>query len=324
MTMLKNMIADLAQRTNTIKLLGRILRKNSEQSAILMYHRVGNNVDAAFPKLETELFYQQMSWLHNNADVVPLSSLVQKLELGHDIAGQVVLTFDDGYVDFFTHVFPILRTLQLPATVFAAIEFLDGSIPWYDQIRYVVYHTKLNSVDLRLNGSVMSLSLTNNAERNHSYNLLKRLLGCAANGLRCRRLSSLCEQFHLTDLSPLSGSTMTWEQLKVVQQSGIEIGGHSYSHPFLINLDDKTLYREVMQPKLILEERLQVKIDNFCYPAGRYTDYDLKTKAFIRQSGFHSACSTEHGYVQKNDDPFALKRLFTTEEYLAKFAWRLP
>ena len=324
MRFLKNLIADLAKRTNTIKLLSKLKSAKSEQAVILMYHRIGANNDPAFPKLDDDIFFQQIHWLRDNADVVPLPVLVRELELGHNIAGKVVLTFDDGYIDFFTNAFPILHALQMPATVFVAIEFLNGKIPWHDQIRYVVFHTNLDAVDLRLNGSVSSLSLSSFEERYRSYNLLKRKLGCLTNGVRQAKLNLLCEQFHLTDLSPLADSIMTWDHLKLVQKGNIDIGAHSYSHPFLVNLDDKALQLEVNQTRKILQQRLQMKVDNYCYPSGKCTDYDAKTKSFIQQAGFRSACTSEHGYVQKNDDPFALKRLFTTEEYLAKFVWRLP
>jgi peptidoglycan/xylan/chitin deacetylase (PgdA/CDA1 family) len=42
---------------------------------------------------------------------------------------QVVLTFDDGYRDFYTHAFPVLAALGLPATLFVATQFIDEGVP---------------------------------------------------------------------------------------------------------------------------------------------------------------------------------------------------
>jgi peptidoglycan/xylan/chitin deacetylase (PgdA/CDA1 family) len=41
----------------------------------------------------------------------------------------VALTFDDGYLDFWLHVFPVLRRYELKATVFVTTDFIDGETP---------------------------------------------------------------------------------------------------------------------------------------------------------------------------------------------------
>jgi peptidoglycan/xylan/chitin deacetylase (PgdA/CDA1 family) len=38
------------------------------------------------------------------------------------------LTFDDGYEDFFTHVFPLLKEQAVPATLFVTTGFVEGQI----------------------------------------------------------------------------------------------------------------------------------------------------------------------------------------------------
>jgi peptidoglycan/xylan/chitin deacetylase (PgdA/CDA1 family) len=41
----------------------------------------------------------------------------------------VVLTFDDGYLDFYSHAFPIIQKYGLPATVFLPTDFVDTVEP---------------------------------------------------------------------------------------------------------------------------------------------------------------------------------------------------
>ena len=41
-----------------------------------------------------------------------------------------ILTFDDGYEDFYTQVYPILRQYELPAMLFVTTGFVDEGIPY--------------------------------------------------------------------------------------------------------------------------------------------------------------------------------------------------
>ena len=56
-----------------------------------------------------------------------LSAVIQRSELHDRIA---VITFDDGYESVYLNAFPVLKELKIPATVFVATEFLDGTGPF--------------------------------------------------------------------------------------------------------------------------------------------------------------------------------------------------
>jgi len=42
----------------------------------------------------------------------------------------VVVTFDDGYANVFRHVWPVLRELEIPATIFVNTAYLDSDAPF--------------------------------------------------------------------------------------------------------------------------------------------------------------------------------------------------
>ncbi len=55
----------------------------------------------------------------------------------------VVITVDDGYLDFYEIAFPALREAGLPATLFLTTRFVDGDIwLWPDQVRYILEHSE--------------------------------------------------------------------------------------------------------------------------------------------------------------------------------------
>jgi len=84
---------------------------------ILTYHSIsmGRPPLAVSPSL----FAEQMEWLSQNARVVSLGVITDRLRQHAPLPRRaVVLTFDDGYRDFYTNAAPHLRRHGFPATVF--------------------------------------------------------------------------------------------------------------------------------------------------------------------------------------------------------------
>lgn len=66
------------------------------------------------------------------------------------------------------------------------------------------------------------------------------------------------------------GTFCTYEELKEMIQSGLlQVASHSYSH---VNLLDKDidLEQELLHSKEVLEEKLNIKVESFVYPFGKY------------------------------------------------------
>lgn len=83
------------------------------RNAILMYHSVGEE----YPDgriLSKETFRKQLKYLTENFQVVDLPDVVNSA----DTERRVALTFDAGYENFYTEIFPILKHFDLPATQF--------------------------------------------------------------------------------------------------------------------------------------------------------------------------------------------------------------
>jgi peptidoglycan/xylan/chitin deacetylase (PgdA/CDA1 family) len=109
----------------------------AEQNPIILtYH----SISGSRPPLAVSisLFSEQMEWLSRNARVVPLGDVANALKR-HDQSPTktVVLTFDDGYQDFYTEVAPQLRRWGFPATVFLPSAYCGQTNHWPGQPRWV-------------------------------------------------------------------------------------------------------------------------------------------------------------------------------------------
>lgn len=97
---------------------------------------------------------------------------------------------------------------------------------------------------------------------------------------------------------------MTTANVLAMQANGHDIGGHTITHPNLINLSPTQLQTEIGGGRRDLALLGATPLDNFAYPEGGYND---AIKNVVRSSGFSGARTVDLGFNTKNTDRYALK-----------------
>jgi peptidoglycan/xylan/chitin deacetylase (PgdA/CDA1 family) len=97
---------------------------------ILMYHSISDEKEKSHPYYHVNtspaVFDAHMSYLHEkNYSVINLQDLKKSFD-ARDSTKCVVLTFDDGFYDFFTNAFSILKKYNFSATVFLPTGFIHN------------------------------------------------------------------------------------------------------------------------------------------------------------------------------------------------------
>jgi len=95
---------------------------------VLMYHRVRDDLPPGPLIIGVKAFREQMKYLKRHCHVISIKHMCAYYADGLPIPGsrrpQVVITFDDGYRDTYTHAFPVLKEFGLEAAVFLATDFI--------------------------------------------------------------------------------------------------------------------------------------------------------------------------------------------------------
>lgn len=98
-------------------------------------------------------------------------------------------------------------------------------------------------------------------------------------------------------------------QLRELSDAEFEIGCHSLTHPYLNDLDDLQLRREVVEAKSRLEEIIDRPVHHFSCPGGRWSS---AVSAVARQAGYRSVTTSRIAVNRADSDPFHLARLAVT------------
>jgi peptidoglycan/xylan/chitin deacetylase (PgdA/CDA1 family) len=105
---------------------------------ILMYHYISPLPEEADEirqdlTIEPDLFRAHLQYLHDNGyGPISLYDLHRALLTGARLpAKPVILTFDDGYIDHYTYVFPMLQAYDFSATFFVITGLVDAGHPDY-------------------------------------------------------------------------------------------------------------------------------------------------------------------------------------------------
>jgi biofilm PGA synthesis lipoprotein PgaB len=96
---------------------------------VLMYHSISDQKSSI--ALSPTVFNEQMDALANYGyNVISMAQFIDWIRNGTSIPpNAVVLTFDDGYEDFYTTAFPILKKHGYPATNFIIVGTIGNRIP---------------------------------------------------------------------------------------------------------------------------------------------------------------------------------------------------
>lgn len=95
-------------------------------------------------------------------------------------------------------------------------------------------------------------------------------------------------------------------QVRELDHAGFEIGCHSMTHPYLSDLDELGLDREIREAKDTIEQLLGGRIEHFSCPGGRS---DARAVAIAKDAGFKTVSTSVPRANLSSTDPFSLGRV---------------
>lgn len=275
--------AGRAARTLSAAMLGPLFRRMGTWRGVLVlnHHRIGDPAGSPFDhslwSATAEGFEEQVRFLAREADVILPSELENAI--ANSRGRHVMLTFDDGYRDNHDVAYPILREHGVRACFFLATGFLDSPrAAWWDEIAWMLRRAERPGAVREQTEHYKTLS-AEEAER-----MLDELAEETGSG-RC-------------DPAEAAEEWMTWDMVREMSAAGMEIGGHTVTHPVLSRVPQERQHEEIAGCRTRIEAELGRPMHAFSYPNGTTWSFDAHTRTCLAEEGVQLAFSFYGGYLR--------------------------
>lgn len=278
-----------------------------------MYHYVRDLEHSRYPRikgLDIARFRKQIEYLKQNYTVITMEELNCACNNQYKLPQQaVLLTFDDGYLDHYTSVFPILKAENLQGSFFISGKTLKEHVLLdVNKIHYILAATQ---IDVLLPSVLKSMDYYRGSEYEYPDNdtlfneyasgnrfdsketiFVKRMLQTVLpEKVRSKICDDLFKKYVGISEDKLAGELyLTSDQIRLMKQEGMYIGLHGYNHYWLGRLSEVEMQKDIRQALDVMSEYIDA--DNWVmnYPYGSYNEALLQ---YITSAGCKLGLTTQ-------------------------------
>ena len=272
---------------------------------ILCLHKISDVRYPSWPAMPLNTFEKLLKYVSRHYDVcLPQDLITQKSK-----KNRLILTFDDGYEDFYLYAWPLLNKYHLPAVLNVVAGCINGKLEiWTQRLNDTLdaYAKNDSLLYFELNGTHFKYHVNEDNAEMIALGIYRKLLP-----LNEQDRLKVLENIEKNTPAPVVKTPMlSSSQLAELTKNGVMIGSHSLSHINLkeLSLTDEMLWNEIVLSKEKLQDITSENIDTFAFPNGMYNERSLK---FARDGGYKYILlvNDKTASYNINDNPLLLDRI---------------
>jgi peptidoglycan/xylan/chitin deacetylase (PgdA/CDA1 family) len=259
---LKNQILNTLYAVGVTSLF-RARKKN--QLTVLSIHRISDERNTFWNPIRPKTFDLLCQYVKKHYKVIgfdQLSEIDSKSKMPY-----IILSFDDGYYDFYEFALPILVKHGLPCNHNIVNECANRNTTiWTERLNVLFEHAMKNNISISIDFGDKKTTLSDfDGWMNFYLDTFKTMLEIPL-VKRVQIIDSIQEHLQVES----NRRMMNWNEIRECAASGTEIGSHSYAHDSIGTITDSgILDREINQSKTEIEAELGRKINVFALPNGQ-------------------------------------------------------
>ena len=169
-------------------------------------------------------------------------------------------------------------------------------------MREIVHQTELSEIEIGIGDKTISGSSATELEKEA---MLHRIIE------QSKHLPETQIYKAISDLGRLCGTSefqtkqeaLSWNDIMTLAAEGVEFYPHTCAHPILSHCSDAQVRKEIVESRETISNHLQRPANIFCYPNGRYDDFDSRTIEELKKAGYLAAFTSEEGFDASDGTP---------------------
>ena len=208
-----------------------------------------------------------------------------------------VITIDDGYKETFDTLYPILKKMNLPFTLFVSSSFPNKEIAlWWNYLNDLLISN--NYLDLPYFGPMQINTLE---QKQQAYIKLSREILKLGNEINTK-FEMLFNFDYSSIVNKYKNQLLDWRDLEVMKMDSLcTIGAHTNKHFGLRYSDLDTVKNDILENVKDLEEHLGVIPKHFAFPYGTFFSIGKREFELVKRMGFETAVNTYSAEVYSRD-----------------------
>ena len=297
----------------------------------VMYHYVRDLKHSRYPEIKAmdiDQFEKQLEFFSTNFNIITMEEVIKAWnEEEFDLPDRsLLLTFDDGYIDNYTNIYPILKRRHMQGSFFIPGKTItENCVLNVNKIHFILACGEVQQI-------VKDMFELLDKIRNEGYELptneqlyktfanpygyddkdtifIKRILQTGVEEKIRNRISSILFQKYvgISEEDFACELYMNKDQIRIMKEGGMFIGLHGYDHYWLGNLDEEKMMKDIDSALIVLKDFIEPNCWVINYPFGSYNESVI---SYIEKKGCKLGMSSKVDVAEKSRyGKFVLPRL---------------
>jgi peptidoglycan/xylan/chitin deacetylase (PgdA/CDA1 family) len=268
----KQRFYSLFESSGGARLLQTLGEGSGQRLYVLSYHRVDSTGHR--PWLNPELinatpaqFKEQMALLRRHYHPVTAEAVLEAVNGGRKLPRYAVLvTVDDGYLDFQETILPICKEYSIRPVLFVPTGYVGTpKMFWWDQLYQVVYRSNWQVIETY---QKERLSIASLVEKQAALHRLTQQIKGPEMAAGLAWLNDLHQRLLKELAAPVERCTLDWDELRAASKLGCDVAAHTHTHPIMSRISADQMRLEIRRSQEQIRTELGSLLPIFAYPDG--------------------------------------------------------
>lgn len=262
---------------------------------VLVFHKVSDKKTLFHSPMPVETYEKICLFLKKHFEIIHFSEVNQYFHSKNNKKRAAIITFDDGLVDIKENVLPFMNKHRMKFNINIDTEILQTCLPQdFLKIYDILNATTPNEyIDMKYMETPILVRNRVPIDVESEFTVLLSNLNSEERRDFVQRMAD-----NLSMNSNYYGVLSTNDVSKLSENSIIEFGSHTHTHPDLTKISDELVRNELIQSKQILSTLIQNEIQIIAYPNGQCNS---RIDSLSIQLGYRYLLKSEDKYSKIED-----------------------